>query len=438
MDFFTELHPGEPQYYLTRAMAYVKTLQYTEALQDFDDVSKKDGYEGDVDVFLQVARCRLLLGSPTPALLAVRNALAFDPGDRDALNLRRRILDLIGHIDAYKGAVSRKHWRMARSAYESCLSVYAQEDSDAPTYIRCWGIEMLVVEGCWDEAQKSVDIILREDVDAVEAMILRALVLFLRAELSDAVTQILAVSKVDPDNQQAKDLAIRVQDVARLKNSGNNAFSKGNWPEAKQAWSDALQVVKDKEEEGCGGVIRATLLMNRATVHQKLGSFAEGLKDINESLKLRGTYFKAFLCRARLLVGLELYETAAEDFRAALERGRTVMSEAEVRKVEAELDHAERFAVKERQKEQDHYVVLGLGKFCTAAEIKKAYRTLSLKHHPDKGGVAEKFKMIARAYEVLSDPEQKRAYDAKQQRSAHSTSSRYDDDYDSDGDSGYW
>ena len=157
IDFIAESHPAEPQYYLTRATAYIKTHQFTDALRDFDTASIKDGYEGDVDVYLQIARCRLLLGSPTSALLAVRDALALDPGDRGALDFRRRILDLEGHVDAYKGAVTRKHWRMARSAYESCLSVYAQEDSDAPTYIRCWGIEMLVVEGCWDEAQKSVE-----------------------------------------------------------------------------------------------------------------------------------------------------------------------------------------------------------------------------------------------------------------------------------------
>ena len=46
---------------------------------------------------------------------------------------------------------------MARSAYESCLGVYARENSDAPTLIRCWGIEMLVVEGAWEAARKSVE-----------------------------------------------------------------------------------------------------------------------------------------------------------------------------------------------------------------------------------------------------------------------------------------
>ena len=48
-----------------------------------------------------------------------------------------------------------------------------------------------------------------------------------------------------------------------------------------------------------------------------------------------------------------------EDFRAALEYGKTVMSESDVRRVESELEDAERMAIKERQKEQDYYTDLG-------------------------------------------------------------------------------
>jgi len=50
-------------------------------------------------------------------------------------------------------------------------------------------------------------------------------------------------------------------------------------------------------------------------------------------------------------------------------------------------------------------------KTASDAEIKKAYRKLAVKHHPDKGGDPEKFKEITRAYEVLSDPDKKAKYD---------------------------
>jgi len=57
------------------------------------------------------------------------------------------------------------------------------------------------------------------------------------------------------------------------------------------------------------------------------------------------------------------------------------------------------------------YKALDIDKSASEAEIKKAYRKLAVKHHPDKGGDPEKFKDITRAYEVLSDPEKRSKYD---------------------------
>lgn len=59
----------------------------------------------------------------------------------------------------------------------------------------------------------------------------------------------------------------------------------------------------------------------------------------------------------------------------------------------------------------DYYTVLGLAKDATPEQIKKAYRKLAIKNHPDKGGDSEKFKQIAAAYGTLSDPEKKGSYD---------------------------
>ena len=64
---------------------------------------------------------------------------------------------------------------------------------------------------------------------------------------------------------------------------------------------------------------------------------------------------------------------------------------------------------------QDFYEVLGVQKGASAAEIKKAYRKMAVKYHPDKNPgdteAEEMFKKAAEAYEVLSDPDKKAKYD---------------------------
>lgn len=63
---------------------------------------------------------------------------------------------------------------------------------------------------------------------------------------------------------------------------------------------------------------------------------------------------------------------------------------------------------------KDYYKTLGVGKKATEAEIKKEYRKLARKYHPDVNKEADaekKFKEIAEAYEVLKDPEKRKAYD---------------------------
>jgi len=67
------------------------------------------------------------------------------------------------------------------------------------------------------------------------------------------------------------------------------------------------------------------------------------------------------------------------------------------------------------QKKQDYYAVLGIDKGTSDADLKKAYRKMAMKYHPDRNAgnksAEEQFKTIQQAYEVLSDPQKRQVYD---------------------------
>ena len=69
-----------------------------------------------------------------------------------------------------------------------------------------------------------------------------------------------------------------------------------------------------------------------------------------------------------------------------------------------------------QHEKRDYYEILGLQKGCEIGEIKKAYRRLAMDHHPDRNPgnkeAEERFKEAKEAYEVLSEAEKRRAYDA--------------------------
>src|SRR5512132_2737356 len=63
---------------------------------------------------------------------------------------------------------------------------------------------------------------------------------------------------------------------------------------------------------------------------------------------------------------------------------------------------------------RDYYTILGVNRDASEEDLKKAYRKLAMKHHPDRNpdkGSEEKFKEAKEAYEVLTDARKRQAYD---------------------------
>ncbi|KAJ3500462.1 hypothetical protein NLJ89_g9785 [Agrocybe chaxingu] len=244
---------------------------------------------------------------------------------------------------------------------------------------------------------------LRLNPNSPDALTLRGLVLFLSGRLPQALQHVTSALRLDPGHEPAQKLRKRVKDVEKLKEDGNVAFKAGRLQEAVEKYTECLERIGEAEEEGKGGQIRATLLSNRATTLLKLDRHEDALVDTDASIALSPNSFKALRTRARINLHLEKYDSSIADFKSAIEQAQTDggATDSDVRALKGELKKAE--AALKRSKTKDYYKILGVSRDCSEIEIKKAYRRESLKHHPDKGGDEEKFKLVVEAHSVLSD-----------------------------------
>ncbi|KAL6297874.1 protein prenylyltransferase [Sparassis latifolia] len=404
-----ELDPSEPTYLTNRAAAYMALKRFKPALADCQHAATLQAAAPSPKTLIRLARCQLSTGSTAPALSTLRSVLAIDPVNTPAIQLQKKVLDLESHLRNLEGAQARKDWGMARLALDKCVQSMETEGGDIPIQWRLWRVELELARGNWEGASTAASDALRLEPNSPDVMTLRGLILFLTTKNAQALQHAQSALRLDPGHEPAQRLRKRIREVERLKEEGNVAFKAGRLEEALKKYTETLDRIGSSEEEGKGGQIRAMLLSNRATTLVKLERYEDALADTEASLELNSASFKALRTRARINLHLDKYEAAVADFQSAMEQAEFEGSDADVRALRGEKKKAE--AALKRSKTKDYYKILGVSRECTEIEVKKAYRRESLKHHPDKGGDEEKFKLVVEAHSVLSDPRRRERYD---------------------------
>lgn len=213
------------------------------------------------------------------------------------------------------------------------------------------------------------------------------------------------LSKVN-DNHKYNKLYQNIVSIEKEKENANSLFKAGKYTEAIVAYTTILNM------DTANKVFNSTIIANRALCYDKLGKTIEALSDMNTSLSWNDKYTKGFLRRANLNMKLSNFEQAKYDFKR--------VSDLEPSNQEAKKGFQDAQKQEKAAKKKDYYKVLDLSRDANESQIRKAYKVLAQKWHPDKNSQSDtqkeqaekRFKEITEAYEVLSDPKKKQMFDS--------------------------
>lgn len=250
-------------------------------------------------------------------------------------------------------------------------------------------------ENSLGEAQNIVMSLLRNNSQDPEALVIRGRVMYNQGENEKAIQAFRMAVSCDPDFKDAIKWLRIVQKLDRMKEEGNVEFKAGRLDSAIAKYSEALEVDPSNRS------LNAKLLQNRAQCKIKLKQYDEAISDAERAVSLDPSYTKARKTKANALGQSGKWEDAVKEWKSIQEldpEDRTIQKE--IRKAELELKKSQR---------KDYYKIMGVEKDAGPDEIKRAYRKMAVKLHPDKNPGDEqaeaKFKDLSEAYETLSDPQ---------------------------------
>lgn len=323
----------------------------------------------------------------------------------DSLNAKSK--DLSSETDASSCTKSlrdadqhyaRKLWPQAREHYSNAIKYAEHATSMLLKRAHC----NFHLEEYYDTIADTGKI-LKLESDNLEALELRGGAYYLLGEIETAMNHYRKGLKYDPEHRGCKEGYRLIKKITTFTQKAEKANAAKDYPTAiKNLMNLAAVDIKHK-------TIAPKAYLDLSEAYKNNNQLDEAREAALSCISMYGGNSLAYRLLGQIHMLKDEFEEAGHKFRQAseLSPNDNVLRE--------ELKTAE-VALK-RSKEKDYYKILGVSRRADSKAIKKAYRELALKWHPDKHQEAEKeaaekqFQLVAESYEVLSDDEKRRKYD---------------------------
>jgi DnaJ family protein C protein 7 len=300
-----------------------------------------------VKTLLRHARCQLALGEASSAvgtLITARKARPEIGKVADYKSLKEKA-DQMQRLFREVGNARRvQSWESGAYLVTRLLDLLECRYEDTVPHLIVWDMEFQIAMQRFQSALETLNA-LTEKEENVELLRFKARASFLLNRPAEAVMALKKALQLKKDDPALLALLQRVQECETSKESGNQAFRRGDWTVAVGKYTAALENVGRQSVDGDGGIVRAILLSNRASAYARIGAgkLSAALDDLAESLQLHPKYWKAFRSRGKVWVMKKAYKKAVRDFKSAIailseEMGATAAAR---RELEEELHKAQ-------------------------------------------------------------------------------------------------
>ncbi|WPG98291.1 dnaJ-like protein-like protein subfamily C member 7 [Acrodontium crateriforme] len=391
-------NPQSSTYLSNRAAAYMAANRYPEALEDCKLADELE--PNNTKILHRLAKVYTALGRPQEALDIYDN-MQSAPAAKDRAPAQNMLKNIAQAQDSLANNTGGSMVIYALDTAEKGLGagVFAPRKwklMRGEAYLKMGNVNAL------GDAQNVAMSLLRSNSADPEALVLRGRALYAQGENEKAIQHFRQALSCDPDYKEAVKYLRMVQKLDRMKEEGNGHFKAGRYPQAIEVYTAALEV--DPLNKG----INSKLLNNRAMCYSKQKEWKLAIQDCDSAIRMDPSYTKARKTRAKALGESGNWEEAVRAYKSIQESSPEEPGIAkEIRNAELEL---------KKSKRKDYYKILGIEKDASEHEIKRAYKKLAVKHHPDKNigdpDAENRFKDIQEAHETLVDPQRRERYDS--------------------------
>lgn len=395
-----QLNPNDANFYSNRALSYFNLGQYVNCIIDCDKAISLSPALLKAHKKKASALAHLLRFGQ--AVDAMKTAVSCQKGNQTLKNELEEYENFQSNFNRYQAAEKNKDFAEALS----CVAYLSNHMPDSKI-LKVYRIEALAKTGNTDEAAKLLGSLPGSSNDP-DVHYLKGIIELYSGDSAKAKKHFTEGLQLDPDHSKCKQCLNKSKKCEKLKEEGNELVKSNKFAEAEAKYTEAINLDPFNKK------LNSIIYSNRALTFMKRKQNLKALDDLNKSLELNPNYTKSLMRRAEVNMEREDYSAAIHDYGKIQQLDPSANLKAKIQEARKK---------QKVTKKKDYYAILGVAKTATQDEIKKAYKKLALKYHPDRNSTksdaekdeaTKKFKDIAEAHGVLSDKDKRKKYDLGQ------------------------